>query len=304
MPYLALLTTILIWGLGAIVAKEAFTEIDPYILMFLRFAIAAIVTAPLIFFKKDQPDIRTKDIAKLSMLTFLATGIGAGCWVIGIYYTTAIHAAIIGAIGPVLVLPLERIILKRKAKPIVYVASAVALVGALLITVTPTVSIDEKYALFNGLSGSVLLGNLLIFASSFGIALYIVLAQKVQTQYKTYQKTALSFTVAWVVSLPFALIAHYSNPGWIVEAGVKTWGAVLYFGVGASAIAYLCWQWATEKLPPINSSVFFYFQPIITIAAAFFILHEIPGTVEIIGGIIILTAVATVLLAQRRKDKV
>lgn len=299
MPYVALLITSIIWGLSAIVAKEAFTQIDPWILLFLRFAIAAIVTSPLIFVKRDQPDIRTKDILKLSLLVFLATGLSAGAWVIGIYYTTATHTAIISAIGPILVLPLERILLKKTEKPIIYGASALGLIGAVFTVVSPLLVGEDL-----SLPTTFWIGDLLVFVSALSAALYTVLVQKEQRQYLSYQKTALAFTVAWVVALPFALVAHYANPEWIVEAGTKAWVGVIYFGLGSSAIAYLFWQWAAEKVAPVKSSLFFYLQPVITLVAAFFILHEVPGVTEIIGGVFILIAVATVLLAQNAKDKV
>jgi|GEM_PF-5174650 len=298
MPYTALLVTTIIWGLSAIVAKEAFTEINPYILLFLRFAIASIVISPLIFIKRDQPDIRTRDIPKLAFLSFLATSIGAGGWVVGLFYTTATRAAIITAVGPLLILPLERLILKKSEKPIVYIASAIAFAGALLV-VLKSILLGEQ----TGFTNSMLIGDLLVFISAFATALYTVLVQKDQRQYHSYQKTALSFTVGWLTALPFALVAHHSNPEWVTTAGLKAWLGVLYFGLGCSAIAYLLWQWAVEKVPPLRSSLMFYIQPIITIIAALLILRETPSPIEIAGGITILIAVATVLFAQNRTQK-
>ena len=298
MPYVALLITTIIWGLSAIVAKEAFTEINPYILLFLRFAIASIVVSPLIFVKRDQPDIRTRDIPKLVFLSFLATSIGAGGWVVGLFFTTATRAAIITAIGPLLILPLERLILKKSEKPVVYIASAVAFIGALLVILKPIILGEQT-----NFTNSMLIGDLLVFLSAFATALYTVLVQKDQRQYHSYQKTALGFTVGWLTALPFALVAHHANPEWVTTAGPKTWLSVLYFGLGSSAIAYLLWQWAVEKVSPVGSSLMFYLQPIITIIAALLILHETPSPIEIAGGLIILIAVATVLFVQNRKPK-
>lgn len=296
MAYFALLVTTIIWALSAIVAKEAYTEVHPYILLFLRFAIASIVISPFMLSRKQQPDIRTRDIPKLALFSVLISTLGAGGWVVGLFYTTATRAAIISAIGPLLVLPLERVILKKTEKPAVYIASAIAFLGALLVILKPIIQGEQL-----DFSQSVLIGDLLIFFGAFATALYTVLVQKDRKQYHTYQKTALTFTVGWLTALPFAIFAHHQDPSWVTTAGFKAWGGILYFAIGCSALAYMLWQWAVEKVPPIGTALMAYLQPVIIIVTAMLILHEKPSLIEIVGGVVILSAITTVILIKNQR---
>lgn len=297
LAYLALFITICIWGISAIVAKEAYDEIHPFTLFFLRFALASLLISPMIFLRHEHPRIQKKDLPKLTFLSFLLAGLGSGGWVIGLYFTTATRAAIITCLGPVLVVPLERWLLKRKESPQVYIGVSIGLIGTLLI-----IAKDFLLPGINHETGSyTFLGDMLILISAGGSALYSVLVQREQKRYHPYQKTALSFMVACLVALPLALFIYLKDPQWILTASCTAWSAVIYYAVGCSAIAFLLYQWAVEKTTPIESAVIFYLQPVITIIAAILILNETPTLFDWIGGGLVITGVIITTLSQNRK---
>jgi drug/metabolite transporter (DMT)-like permease len=297
LPYLALFVTVVIWAYSAIVSKEAYEEINPLMLFFLRFAIGSILVSPFIFIRRSDPDVPRSELPKLSLFAFLLTVLGAGGWVVGLYFTSVTHAAIISTAGPVLVIILERLILKRKESTLAYVGTAISLLGTGAIIMHPVLSGE-----ISGVSDPSLvwLGDLLIFLSALGSALFTVLESKEKENYHPYQKIAFHFMFACIVALPAALYLHFSNPEWVLEAGSRAWGGVLYYGIGASAIAYVLYQWGTENTTPLESSLFFYVQPVISIVAALFILKEKPAPLEWIGIALVLVGVAIATLIPQK----
>lgn len=296
LAFLAMTITVTIWAFSAIVSKQAYEEIHPYMLLFLRFAIASIIISPFIFVKHKNPQIRTKDLPKLTFLCFLLTVLGSAGWLIGLYYTTATHAAIIGALGPIFVIFFERWLLKRIEKPAVYAGAALGLFGTILV-------IGEDVVLgttTDGEAKAMLLGDMFILLSAIAPALYSVLIQKDKTRYHIFQKTAFAFILAMLFALPLALLAHRQNPFWVVNAGPKAWFGVLYYAIASSVIAYLLYLWATENTTPLESGIFFYLQPVITIIAAMILLGEKPGTLEWAGSILVFLGVIITTVFQSK----
>jgi drug/metabolite transporter (DMT)-like permease len=298
-PYIALFIVNSIWALSAIVAKEAFTEINPYILLFLRFSIASIVFAPLILVKNKYEPIKLNNLPRLILLSFLISVLGGGCWVIGLSYTTATNAAIIASLGPVIATVLERLVLKKTHKKIAYIGTILGFVGAILIILKPIIVHSQQSLEASSPFLYTFYGDFLIFLSAFGSATYVILAHKRPDKLHSYQKTALSFVVGSICFLPFFLFSHFNNPQWVYNVTEKGLIGILYFAIGCSALAYGLWQWAVEGVSALESTIFTYVEPLITIIAAIIFLKETLTIVEIIGGLLTIIGVFFVTIEQK-----
>lgn len=297
LPYSALFLVNTIWALSAIVAKNAFTEIQPLMLLFLRFALASIVFAPFVVIKQDRASIRKNDLPRLFFLSFLIAGLGGGGWILGLYFTTATRAAIIAALGPVIASLLEKLLLKKKRKIWAYFGVITAFLGTLLIVVKPLVLVNHVEQ--NGNTPLLtLVGDLLVLSSAFGSAMYVVLAHRKKDNLHPHQKTVLSFVVGTMIFLPFAIYIHAKVPSWTLTLSWKAWFGILYFGVLCSALAYALWQWAVEKVSAMESAIFTYVEPVIAVIAAVYFLHEIPTITDGIGGLLVIFGILLTILYQ------
>ncbi|HWQ78623.1 MAG TPA: DMT family transporter, partial [Anaerovoracaceae bacterium] len=64
---------------------------------------------------------------------------------------------------------------------------------------------------------------------------------------------------------------------------------MLFLGLGASALCFVAWNYAVSVLGPVKTSVYIYFNPVITVVTSAVILHERITFVAVIGTLLILT---------------
>jgi drug/metabolite transporter (DMT)-like permease len=88
---------------------------------------------------------------------------------------------------------------------------------------------------------------------------------------------------------PFFLVQR----GWreLPRLTPNGWGALLFLAVGCSALGYLFWYGALERVEVSRVAALLYIEPLITFLAAALLLGErVSGTV-IAGGLLVLTSV-------------
>ena len=64
---------------------------------------------------------------------------------------------------------------------------------------------------------------------------------------------------------------------------------LLFLGLAASALCFVLWNIAVEKLGPIRTSIFIYLVPVITVIASAVVLGEMMTAFSIIGTILTLS---------------
>ncbi len=81
--------------------------------------------------------------------------------------------------------------------------------------------------------------------------------------------------------------------GWICQGGPIVWTNLGFLALGGSALNYVLWNLAIEKLGEVRSSLYLYLIPVVTVVASFLLLGEqlslasIAGIVAVILGLII-----------------
>jgi drug/metabolite transporter (DMT)-like permease len=63
---------------------------------------------------------------------------------------------------------------------------------------------------------------------------------------------------------------------------------MLFLGLGASALCFVTWNYAVGVLGPVKTSVYIYFNPIVTVVTSAIILHERITAVAMAGVVLIL----------------
>ncbi len=136
---------------------------------------------------------------------------------------------------------------------------------------------------FNGFAT---LGNLVMFGSVFNWAAFQILSRH---SLRSIEPTfALFWLNAWagffgVVWLGFVGISwqDVANVSWPV------WGAILYLGVLASAVAYLFWYDGLASWPVARVAAFQFLQPVVGLGAGYLLVGERFTLWMIAGGILI-----------------
>jgi len=76
------------------------------------------------------------------------------------------------------------------------------------------------------------------------------------------------------------------------------WSAILFLGICCSALGYLFWYGALERVEVSRVAAFLYVEPLVTLVAAVIVLHEGITASTIVGGIVVLLSVFVVQRAR------
>jgi drug/metabolite transporter (DMT)-like permease len=91
-------------------------------------------------------------------------------------------------------------------------------------------------------------------------------------------------------------------PFFAVSAGWQEFGrlsvtsviAILFLGVGCSALGYLFWYAALERIDASQVAAFLYIEPLVTVVAAVALLGESVALSTLVGGFMVLAGVLIV----------
>ncbi len=275
----------LLFGASFVCSKIALASFSPFELIFLRFAIGAVLyllVSPWLKAKK----LDRKGYGKIFLLALCEPFTYFILEAYGLQRTLASTAAILVGTIPVWVVVLEAIWMKVRVD-----SKEVTLIIASLAGIVLLVS-DGGH---NPLKGA-LTGNLLILAAALTAALYTVTAKKLLRSYDVITVSRLQTFYAVLLYLPLAGfdVARHGMP----SASGKEWWAVVYLGVGCSFFAYILLNTALSKLRASLVAGFANIIPVVAVGLGWLMLGEHLGPLQGVGAVVVTTAV--VLLSRRK----
>lgn len=196
-------------------------------------------------------------------------------WHLSLHFTTVANATLLTNFAPIFIaLWLWHVIGTRFAR--VFVAGmAIALIGAAMLVGAKTAIAAPEHKL---------MGDALGLTSAIFYAGYQLAIKEARNRYSTIRLMAWSSTISAAALLPCALLM----PGPIFP--VHAWGWLPLLGLaliaqigGQTVIAY-----ALAHLPASLSSVSLLIQPLTATIAAWALFHEAMGTLQMIGGALLL----------------
>jgi len=287
MPWLALLIPIAAWGLSFPSIKAALTEFPPMTLAFGRFVLAAGFLTVVSLVKKQKMFIAPKD--RGSLILSVATGITLYflCENNGVKLISASAASLIIAGIPILTLLADRLVSRTRLGKWGVGASLVSLGGAALLVGTPSASAANPwgYALMAGAAGA--------------WVLYLFTMKPLQSTYPNLTLTTWQMILGAISFAPFAWAEH-TQWSWPSAVG---WGNLAFQGVVCSAVSYLLYNYALDKLGMRTASLAVNLIPVVTAVASYFLLGELLGVWQWLGGVLVLGAVVAVGLNAGSEGK-
>jgi len=300
---IALITTVLLWGLSFISIKISMAVFGPMTLGALRFSMALIL---LFFIKKKLAPEEKADRKDLPLL------IGAGLAGVTLYFyfenngvalIPASEASIIVGSVPVLVMIIgileEKIINARKRKAGIYVEK-MSLLNKIVLPGTGAIISLAGVALVAGVSFALrgtIKGYLFMFGACISWIFYLYI---IRSLFKRHSQIFVIFWQSIVGSLgflPFAILESVKVP-WQMP-GLYVWGNVIFLGICCSAAAYWCYAYAMQGLGVRVASLFINFIPVVSAIGGFFILGERLEPLQWLGAVLVLAGVYIVMFTQK-----
>ena len=273
---LALLITTLIWGNSFVAIKLLIREMDPFSIAALRF----IISAPffLIFLWINRRKWR---IAKEDRKVFLFLGlVSVPLYHLPLNYGTqfipAGTVAILIALNPVFTALFASIALRERIGRVGSIGIALGFIGA------TAIAVSNGKVEFNHI-----IGVLLVIIAPLSWAFYTVISKPLLKRYDAMQLTAYITLIGGAMLFPFW-------PRTFQEASVLSingWIAIIYIGFICVSIGYTVWYWALSKKEAYRTAIFVYFIPVSGLAGAYVFLGEVPHTMAIVGGALILLGI-------------
>ena len=275
LKYSLIILAVIFWGSSFIATKVALKELSPETIISLRLIIATVflfITA--IVYKKDF-SINLKSHGIIFILALIAV-FHLMIQVTGLKYTTASNTGWIIGTAPIFMAILAAIFFREKIGLLKISGIIIAMFGLLLLigkgNITNVDLIKNK-------------GDLLVLASAFTWGVYSMVNKKISLSYSPLMTILYLFIMMAVIIIPFNLNAASVNS--VIHLSLNGWISILFLGLFCSGIAYVIWAYSLRDLESAKVGAFLYFEPLVTVLAAWVLLSESITFLMILSGAII-----------------
>jgi probable blue pigment (indigoidine) exporter len=188
-------------------------------------------------------------------------------------------AATVGAVQPLIVIALARLVMGRKITPAAVLAALAGLGGVALLVLTPSAALDPV-GIAAGLAGAL------------SMAAGTVLTRHWQPDVPALTFTAWQLTAGGLLLVPLALLMEPSLPA---LTGLNLLGFV-WLGLIGGALTYILWFRGVARLEPAAVASLGFLSPLVATLLGWLLLGQSLSPLQIMGFI---TVLVTVWMAQR-----
>lgn len=275
--YLALLVTILVWGLSFIATKIALISFTPVVYMFLRFGLASVLFF-FILLHQGFPKLSLNEHKKLFLLAFFEPGLYYFFETTGLVYTTASKASIIISTVPVAVIILAAVVLKEKITRENLLGIILSITGIFILVLG-----DPQFSW--SLQGS-FLGDILVSGAVISAAFYMVITRQLGQTLNSLVITSYQMFYGTFIFAPIFLF-KYSSINWN-QIYLSSIVAIIFLALFPTVIGYWAYNHALTQISASRASIFLNGVPVVTTVGAWIILGERLTWIQGLGGIIVI----------------
>jgi drug/metabolite transporter (DMT)-like permease len=293
LAYLMLTMTMLMWSGNFIIGRGLRDILSPASFSLWRWLMTALLIVPFSWpHLKRQWPIMLRHWRILLLLSILMVSIGNTLTYYSLESTTAINAALVNAIQPVVMVLVAWLLDRDAVTPLQGVGITLSLFGVVM--VVSRADIDAILALrFN-------IGDLWMFLAVISFSFYAVIHRRAP---RDVHPLCLLQTIALVGAI--GVIPTYVGE-WIagtarLSVTIEAVAAIFYISFFASFIAILFWNKGLSMIGPGRAGVFIYLLPVFSSILSIVLLDEHVRPYHLVGFAFIVAGIyVTTRLAARR----
>lgn len=255
-----------------------------------RFLLGAVVLLPVIAFRRRQN--QKKGIAPAGAKITWIGGICCGLALcaastlqqIGIQYTSVGKAGFITTLY-IIIVPILGIFLKKRVPGKVWPCAVLAAIGMYLLCMSESLQIGK--------------GDVLVFICAFLFAIQILLADHFVELADPVEISCIQFLTSGVILT--ILMFVFETPHWFDF--VAAWLPIAYAGILSSGVAYTLQLIGQKGMDPTIASLLLSMESTFSVLAGWVILKQKLTVKELIGCVLMFTAVILVQLPGRSKGR-
>ncbi len=272
----AIILANIIWSAASVIFKISLTNIPPFTLAFLRFAIAPILLYP---FLGKHTKLKMEDPRDMwALVAYALSGITGNIifYFLGLQRTYAINATIIASGAPIVTLLLAHLFLHEKISFRKFLGFMFGAIGLGIIILQPLKTHEIDASVF---------GNLFLALAILSAVIQTIVGRTILQRYNPLTFTFWAFIIGAASFLPLAVYEYVTIPNLIISLDWRGFMGIFYGAVFSSALAYSLFAWGLSKISATETSLIAHLDPIIGTILGYFVLHE-PITSAFISGAI------------------
>jgi drug/metabolite transporter (DMT)-like permease len=271
------------FGTLAIFGRYAFANgIDTFTLLFLRFAISAILMGALLVARRESMPTG-KTLLQLIGMGALGYVGQSFSYLTAIRYASSGLVALLLYLYPAFVAILSSLVLHEKISRTKALALAIAL-GGTAFTVSP--------------EGGQLPGILLAISAAAIYSVYIIVGTHVLKKVSAFQSSTVIFASAGLVYGGLTAAGGAHMPG-----GLAGWGIIGGTVILATVVPVVTFLAGLQRIGPTNASMLSTLEPVVTVLLSALLLHETLKPITLLGGGMILAAVILLTRSELRANQ-
>jgi drug/metabolite transporter (DMT)-like permease len=283
--YARLIAVPAIWGGTFVAGKHVVAVLSPTMGSFARYIVACVALLVAAF-------VLEGGLPKLSRRQWIATlvlGI-VGVFAYNLFFMAALErvpgsrAALIIALNPVITIAISAVVLEENLSARRWLGVAIALFGVWIV-----ISHGDIASLASAGIGA---GELCMFGAVTSWALYTIIGRKVLGGLTPLAAT--NYAALWGTLLLAGAAAPEFGSVTISEFDATLVGALLYLGIGGTALAFVWYYTSVKKLGTAVTSIFNNLVPVFGVAISVLVLGEPLLASMLIGGAIAIVGVMMV----------
>jgi drug/metabolite transporter (DMT)-like permease len=280
--YVLLTLTTVFWAGNWVVARGIQGYMSPVGMAFWRWFAALLILLPFAALPmwRELATIR-RSWKPLALLGFLGVSAFNTLTYMGLKYTTATNGVLLNSVSPVLIIAISVVFLREPlsarqlAGVMVSFAGVVAIVGRGSTDVLLALEVNP--------------GDLLVLAAMAGWAVYTICLRWRPPELSSLAFTGTLITIGVVLLLPLHLWDYAQGPP--TQWGALTVGAIAYFAIFASVLAYFFWNAAVERVGAARAGAFLHLIPLFGAALSWLLLGEALYWYHYLGAALVFTGI-------------
>jgi drug/metabolite transporter (DMT)-like permease len=278
-PYLTLVLAVLLVSVGAILVRLA--DAPALAVAFYRMAIATLLLAPFAWgdARRSWSSLGPRP-RLLLVVSGMALALHFATWIASLSHTSVAASVLLVNTAPLFTIVMSRVFLSETPPFAVKVAIPIAMAGAAVI------ALGERAS-----SPASLLGNLLAVAGALTLATYQVIGRGLRdalplNAYILAVWGTAMLSLAGLMAAFGTRFGNYPVRSWLLFAALAVVPTLGGHGLANRAL---------RSLPAPTVGLFLLGEPVIASLLAFAIFGETPATATLLGGAVVLAALALVL---------
>lgn len=284
----------IVYATSYVATRLTLEEVPPSTLALIRLVIGSLVLVPLAFAARrpGTPAFARADRWRLFWMGALgfAGAFALSHW--GLARSTATNGALLITVEPITLLLLAPLLLGERLTRRETAGAALALLGAALVVANG----------IPGLSQTLVphwRGDLLLILAGVAYASYSLIGRGILARHSPLVVTAWSIGWGAVTMLPLAALEHVS--GAVPRLTPASVTGMLYLAVVITALGYLAWNYALERVPASRAAIFLNLQPLVGALLGVGVLGEPLTPYTLAGGVLVLVGLTLTVKGQGKR---